>query len=87
MTAYDLATGQQLWQNEQLLNRELSNPVLFGQDLVVGDLDGVLHLIDPNSGQLIGRAKTSGAVRTLRVIEGQLAVATRKGTFSVWQNR
>ena len=87
LTAYDLATGQQLWQNEQLLNRELSNPVLFGQDLVVGDLDGVLHLIDPNSGQLIGRAKTSGAVRTLRVIEGQLAVATRKGTFSVWQNR
>ena len=87
LTAYDLATGQQLWQNEQLLNRELSNPVLFGQDLVVGDLDGVLHLIDPNSGQLIGRAKTSGAVRTLRVIEGQLAVATRKGKFSVWQNR
>jgi outer membrane protein assembly factor BamB len=69
------------------LNRELSNPVLFGQDLVVGDLDGVLHLIDPNSGQLIGRAKTSGAVRTLRVIDGQLTVATRKGTFSVWQNR
>ncbi|USE83717.1 outer membrane protein assembly factor BamB [Acinetobacter tibetensis] len=87
LVAYDLATGQQLWQNEQLLNRELSNPVLFGQDLVVGDLDGVLHLIDPNSGQLIGRAKTSGAVRTLRVIEGQLTVATRKGTFSVWQNR
>ena len=87
LAAYDLSTGQQLWQNEQLLNRELSNPVMFGQDLIVGDLDGVLHLIDPNSGQLIGRAKTSGAVRTLRVIEGQLTVATRKGTFSVWQNR
>ena len=55
LTAYDLATGQQLWQNEQLLNRDLSNPVVLGQNLVVGDLDGVIHLIDPNTGTIVGR--------------------------------
>lgn len=87
LTAYDLTTGQQLWQNDSLLNRQLSNPVMLGQDLVVGDLDGVLHLIDPNSGQLTGRSKTSGEVRFLRVMDGQLYVSTRKGTLSVWQNR
>lgn len=87
LTAYDLTTGQQLWQNDSLLNRQLSNPVMLGQDLVVGDLDGVLHLIDPNSGQLIGRSKTSGEVRSLRVMDGQLYVSTRKGALSVWQNR
>ncbi len=38
---------------------------MFGQDLVVGDLDGVLHLIDPASGQLVGRSKTNGEVRSL----------------------
>jgi outer membrane protein assembly factor BamB len=43
---------------------------------VVGDLDGVLHLIDPATGKLIGRAKTSGEVRTY-VIDDQLYVATR----------
>ncbi len=87
ITAYALTTGEQLWQNDSLLNRQLSNPVVLGQDLVVGDLEGVLHLIDPNSGQLIGRSKTSGEVRSLRVIDGQLYVSTRKGALSVWQNR
>lgn len=87
ITAYALTTGAQLWQNDSLLNRQLSNPVVLGQDLVVGDLEGVLHLIDPNSGQLIGRSKTSGEVRSLRVIDGQLYVSTRKGALSVWQNR
>lgn len=87
ITAYVLTTGEQLWQNDSLLNRQLSNPVVLGQDLVVGDLEGVLHLIDPNSGQLIGRSKTSGEVRSLRVIDGQLYVSTRKGALSVWQNR
>lgn len=87
ITAYSLTTGEKLWQNDSLLNRQLSNPVILGQDLVVGDLDGVLHLIDPATGQLIGRSKTSGEVRTLRVIDNQLYVATRKGALSIWQNR
>jgi outer membrane protein assembly factor BamB len=87
LKAYNLATGELLWQNEELLNRQLSNPVMLGQNLVVGDLDGVIHLIDPNTGKLIGRAKTSGEVRLLRVIDNQLYVATRKGTLSIWQNR
>lgn len=87
LNAYNLATGELLWQNEELLNRQLSNPVMLGQNLVVGDLDGVIHLIDPNTGKLIGRAKTSGEVRSLRVIDNQLYVATRKGTLSIWQNR
>lgn len=87
LKAYNLATGELLWQNEELLNRQLSNPVMLGQNLVVGDLDGFIHLIDPNTGKLIGRAKTSGEVRSLRVIDNQLYVATRKGALSIWQNR
>ncbi|KYQ85539.1 outer membrane protein assembly factor BamB [Acinetobacter sp. NRRL B-65365] len=87
LNAYSLATGELVWQNEELLNRQLSNPVMLGQNLVVGDLDGVLHLINPASGKLIGRAKTSGEVRSLRVIDNQLYVATRKGVLTIWQNR
>lgn len=87
LVAYDLGTGQLVWENDSLLNRQLSNPVMLGSDLVVGDLDGVLHLLDPNSGQLVGRSKTSGEVRSLRVIDNQLYVSTRKGALSVWQNR
>mgnify|MGYP006345725979 FL=1 len=87
LNAYSLRTGESVWKNDSLLNRQLSNPVMLGQNLVVGDLDGVIHLIDPATGKLIGRAKTSGEVRSLRVIDNQLYVATRKGALSIWQNR
>ncbi|MCL6235416.1 MULTISPECIES: outer membrane protein assembly factor BamB [Acinetobacter] len=87
IVAYEITTGQTLWENDQLLNRNLSNPVMLGQDLVVGDLDGVLHLINPATGELVGRSKTSGEVRSLRVIDNQLYVSTRKGALSIWQNR
>ena len=87
LTAYEITTGHKLWENDNLLNRKLSNPVILGSQLVVGDLDGYLHIIDPQSGQLIGRSKTSGEVRSLREIDGQLYVSTRKGALSVWQNR
>lgn len=86
LVAYDLQNGQKLWENDQLLHRNLSNPVILGHVLVVGDLDGVLHLINPSNGQISGRAKTRGDVRTLRVKDNLLYVATTKGNFSVWQN-
>lgn len=87
LKSFDLTTGQVIWENEQLLHRQLSNPVMLGQSLVVGDLSGVLHLVDPATGNLLGREKTSGEVRTLRVIENQLYSVTRTGALSVWQNR
>ena len=85
--AYDLSSGQKLWTNDQLLHRNLSNPVMFDNNLVVGDLDGYLHILDTNTGNLIGRAKTSGEVRTLRVVDAQLYSSTRKGALNIWQKR
>lgn len=85
--AYDLLNGQQLWENTQLLHRNLSNPVMLGSNLVVGDFEGALSLLDPNTGNLIGRSKTKGDITSLRVIDGQLYVSTQKGALSVWQNR
>ncbi|NHC03542.1 outer membrane protein assembly factor BamB [Acinetobacter sp. 187] len=87
IVSYDLINGTTLWENDQLLNRNLSNPVVLGDYLVVGDLDGVLHLIDPTSGSLVGRSKSTGEVRWLRVLDNQLYAVTRTGALSIWQNR
>lgn len=86
LVAYNLADGAKLWENDQLLHRGLSNPVLLGGVLVVGDYDGVLHLIDPTTGQLHGRAETKGQVNNLRVEDDLLYVSTDKGHYTVWQN-
>ncbi|AMW79799.1 outer membrane protein assembly factor BamB [Acinetobacter sp. TGL-Y2] len=87
VVSYDLLTGQVLWSNDQLLHRNLSNPVVLGQHIVVGDLDGVLHLLEPSTGNIVGRSKSSGEVRNLRVLDNQLYAVTRTGALSIWQNR
>lgn len=85
--AYGLLTGEKLWENDQLLHRNLSNPVLLGSDLVVGDYQGALSLLDPSTGKIVGRSATKSEVTSLRVVNNQLYVSTQKGALSVWQNR
>jgi outer membrane protein assembly factor BamB len=83
--AYNQVTGEPAWKQEGLAYRGLSNPVLFGRYVAVGDEDGYIHLLDPNSGNIVGRVKSSGEVRSMRVINDRLYVATRTGHLSVWQ--
>lgn len=85
LTAYDVVSGRVIWSNEQLANRRLSNPVLLDGRLIVGDLDGVLHIINPESGEIIGRSSTKGAVSYLYVDDNKLYASTNKGEFSVWK--
>ena len=50
---------EESWSNEDYLNRELSNPASFKGNLVFGDFEGYLHVIDPLNGKTIGRKKIS----------------------------
>lgn len=83
--AYNQQTGEPAWTQEALAYRELSNPVTIGQYLVVGDADGYLHLLEPATGVIQGRVKSSGEVRQIRAIDNRLYVDTRTGHLSVWQ--
>ncbi|RZA08931.1 MAG: outer membrane protein assembly factor BamB, partial [Moraxellaceae bacterium] len=85
LQAYNQTTGEKAWQQDALAYRELSNPVMLGQYMVVGDLDGYLHLIEPTTGNILGRVRSSGEIRTIQVINNRLYVATRTGNLSVWQ--
>lgn len=84
LNTYDLMTGQSLWSNSDLLRRKLSNPVILNDIIVVGDLDGFLHLIEPTTGKIIGREKTKGAVSHLYVDDNKLYVSTADGALTVW---
>ncbi len=84
VSAYNLASGRELWTNDQLLRRQLSNPVMLDGELIVGDLDGYLHIINPETGAFVGREQTKGAISQLYVDQQKLYVSTRKGILSVW---
>ena len=50
---------QPSWTSEEYLFRELSNGVLLNNTMMVGDLEGYLHVINPLTGKTVGRKKVS----------------------------
>jgi outer membrane protein assembly factor BamB len=61
MWALDRRSGGALWKNEALRHRMLSVPVLQGDYVVVGDLDGYLHWLKREDGSLAARSKLGSA--------------------------
>ncbi len=49
--------GTLVWQVKQLANRELSAPVVYHREIVVGDFAGYLHWFDPTSGRYLARVR------------------------------
>ena len=85
VVAYDRRNGQMLWENDELGYRELTNPVMIGNYIAVGDLDGVVHLFDPASGSIVSRVQTKGALHTLQVEGSRLLTQSNSGQVAIWQ--
>lgn len=61
ISAFSLQTGDSLWSQNVLKNRDLSVLGIFDRYLTVTDLDGWLHLLDPRDGNIIARIKVGNA--------------------------
>jgi len=57
--SFSMKSFEESWSTDEYSNRLLSNPVSFNGYLIVGDLEGYLHIIDPLSGKTISRKKIS----------------------------
>ncbi|MYM62992.1 outer membrane protein assembly factor BamB [Pseudomaricurvus sp. HS19] len=63
--AYDAATGQLVWSNDQLVRRKLGAPQTFGSFVAVADFEGYVHIMNQSDGQFVARRKVDGdGVRT-----------------------
>jgi outer membrane protein assembly factor BamB len=58
--AYRTSQATPMWENEDLLRRELSAPLGFSNYVAVGDLEGYVHLLSQVDGRIVGRAKVDG---------------------------
>ena len=85
VAAYDRSTGAVLWESEELAYRHLTNPVMIGNYIAVGDLDGVVHLFDPASGKIVSRVETKGALSSLQVQGSRLMTQSTSGQVAIWQ--
>ncbi len=85
VVAYDRNSGEMLWESEELAYRELTNPVMIGNYIAVGDLDGVVHLFDPATGSIVSRVQTKGALNHLQVQGSRLMTQSASGQVAIWQ--
>lgn len=84
VVAFDRITGQEMWKNSELKHRKLTNPVAIGQYVAVGDLDGVVHILD-TTGKIIGRTDTKGKLNSLHTKDRYLYTQSDDGVVAVWQ--
>ncbi|WP_201559923.1 MULTISPECIES: outer membrane protein assembly factor BamB [Psychrobacter] len=85
VVAYNRSTGEVLWESEELAYRHLTNPVMIGNYIAVGDFDGVVHLFDPASGKIVSRVQTKGALSSLQVQGSRLMTQSTSGQVAIWQ--
>ncbi|UOD51574.1 outer membrane protein assembly factor BamB [Orrella daihaiensis] len=60
MHAYELEDGDAVWVQDALRNRRVTEPGVVGSWVLVGDLDGYVHALSAQTGELGGRISVGG---------------------------
>lgn len=82
VSALDKGTGSSLWKQDRLLNRQVSGPLALGRYVVVGDIEGYVHLISRDDGSFAARLPTDGSpisTPPVALDSGTFLVQTRNG--------
>ena len=83
--ALDKTNGATLWKLEKLVRRDPGTPILVNGKLVVGDKDGLIHVMSTENGDLIGRLPTDGSRVVSLLRNGDIAIAQtdKGGVFAI----
>jgi outer membrane protein assembly factor BamB len=70
-----------LWVNEQLLNRRVGAPTIWGDYVAVADFEGYIHLLNIETGEFAARIRpdSDGVMGRMLVSNDKLIVYTRSG--------
>ncbi|MBV8033573.1 outer membrane protein assembly factor BamB [Roseateles sp.] len=80
LSAWKLANGDLAWSADQFQLRKLSVPVLSAKQVLVGDFEGQVHLLDRDTGKTRSRLATDGsAVVSIALLGDTALVATKSG--------
>lgn len=85
--AFNRLTGELIWQQQLLRYRGLTAPVIFGNDLVVGDREGYLHWCSQVDGRLLARTLVhiNASIIANPAVECRFVCAlTREDGLSAW---
>jgi outer membrane protein assembly factor BamB len=84
--ALDKSSGASLWKNDQLLLRKATAVYPLGDYLLLGDLEGYLHVLKSEDGSFVARRKTDGSainIAPLTLGDGALVLTGDGELYSV----
>lgn len=84
----DRRNGTEQWRQKGLERRQISGPTVYGGRVVVGDLDGVVHWLDPATGNFVAREMIGHKRRIgfAPVVAGaQLLIFSESGELSAFR--
>ena len=61
MLALDRAGGSSIWKQDRLFLRRLTAPLALGGEIVVGDVEGIVHFLSRDTGSFVGRIATDAS--------------------------
>jgi outer membrane protein assembly factor BamB len=81
--ALDLANGASAWKQDQLAGRNPGRPRVAGEYVVVGDVEGYVHLLRKTDGSLAGRHRvdSSPILADPQKAGGDIVIQTRNGSL------
>lgn len=85
--AWQRANGEAAWSVDRLKYRHLTSPLAVGRAVVVGDAEGLVHVLSREDGSDMARMSTDGSsiVGAPVVADQVLIVQTQKGGVFAWR--
>lgn len=75
--------GNEVWRQEGLFKRVLSDPLAYSNYIVMGDEKGYVHVLAQSDGRMLGRHKLGKSLRSPMIEEAGIVYAmNRKGTLA-----
>jgi outer membrane protein assembly factor BamB len=75
--------GASLWKQDKLRYRKLTSPLVFDRSVWVGDFEGYVHMLAPDTGEIIGRIRVdSSPIDSLVRANGGVIAQTANGTVA-----
>ncbi|MCO6523769.1 MAG: outer membrane protein assembly factor BamB [Candidatus Schmidhempelia sp.] len=86
--ALAIDSGSELWIQNELSHRRLTNPVIYQDYIVVGDYEGYLYLLDKRTGEFVSKTQVSnsGLLATPMVAGNKLVVQARNGDIYAYEH-
>ena len=83
--ALDKTNGATVWKLEKLQLRDPGTPIVVKGKILIGDKDGLIHVMSPENGDLIGRVPTDGSRVVSLAANGDRAIAQtdKGGVFAI----